>query len=68
MPSGGRDFLRLMNDQSRRAADFDRRMRWTWMRRELTETITVEPVEKVLDEEVLDLRPTEELAEPPLQD
>ncbi len=63
MPTGGRDFLRQMNDQSRRAADFDRRMRWTWMRKELTEVITAEPAP---DDDVVDLRPTEELAEPPL--
>ena len=68
MPTGGRDFLRLMNDQSRRAADFDHRMRWAWMRKELSEVIPAEPVEPVLDEDVLDLRPTEELAEPPLAD
>lgn len=65
MPTGGRDFLRLMNDQSRRAADFDHRMRWAWMRKELSEVIPAEPA---ADEDVVDLRPTEELAEPPQSD
>jgi hypothetical protein len=61
MPSGGRDFLRLMNDQSRRAADFERRMRWTWMRKELSQA---DPVELSPAEDVVDLRTIEEPAEP----
>ena len=65
MPTGGRDFLRLMNDQSRRAADFDRRMRWTWMRKDLTDGGAAPAV---VAEEAIDLRPIEERAEPPRED
>jgi hypothetical protein len=67
MPSGGRDFLRLMNDQSRRAADFDRRMRWTWMRRELTDRAAVDAEPEKADD-VVDLTTTAERAEPLLPD
>jgi len=65
MPTGGRDFLRLMNDQSRRAADFDRRMRWSWMRKDLTDEFTADPAAA---EEVIDLRTIEEPAVPPQED
>lgn len=54
-----------MNDQSRRAADFDRRMRWSWMRKDLTDGGTASTV---VAEEVVDLRPIEERAEPPRED
>ncbi len=64
MPIGGRDFLRLMTDQSRRAADFDRRMRWSMMRKGLTAGYSAD----VPASEVIDLRPIEERAEPPRED
>ena len=64
MPIGGRDFLRLMTDQSRRAADFDRRMRWTVMRKELRESYPAD----VPTTDVIDLRPIEEQAEHPRED
>lgn len=67
MPSGGRDFLRLMNDQSRRAADFDRRMRWSWMRKDLSDDRAATTGD-VGVEEAIDLRPIEELAELPRED
>lgn len=54
-----------MNDQTRRAADFDRRMRWSWLRRELR---GADPVEAGPVDDVVDLRPTEEQAEPPQED
>jgi hypothetical protein len=37
MPVGGRDYLRLMTDQSRRAHDFRRQLRWFRMRGQLAE-------------------------------
>ena len=64
MPIGGRDFLRLMTDQSRRAADFDRRMRWSVMRKELSESYSAD----VPTPDVIDLRPIEEQAERPRED
>lgn len=64
MSIGGRDFLRLMTDQSRRAADFDRRMRWSVMRKGLTEDHQAD----VPPTDVIDLRPIEERPEPPRED
>jgi hypothetical protein len=37
MPVGGHDYLRLMTDQSRRAHDFRRQLRWFRMRGKLIE-------------------------------
>ena len=69
MPTGGRDFLRLMNDQSRRAADFERRMRWSWMRRELTDDtppgVEARASAAAPEAVTIDLRTSEEPAEPP---
>lgn len=64
MSIGGRDFLRMMNDQSRRAADFDRRLRWSVLRQDLSEFRSGRPSAA---EEAVDLRPSEERAEPPQQ-
>lgn len=47
MPDPGDRFYRAMTDQSRRARDFERRMRWFRWRR------------TVLEDEVVDLRPHE---------
>lgn len=76
-------FLRAMNDQSRRAHDFDRRMRYFRLRRQLVQqpaaddgTVDGEtadgggaaadgvPAAGPTDDGDLDLRPTEERAEP----
>jgi hypothetical protein len=52
MPAGGSDYLRLMSDQSRRAHDFERQMRWFRLRGRLAEPVHA------------DLTPTEEPVAP----
>jgi hypothetical protein len=52
--SRGRAFLRAMADQSARAHDFDRRMRWFWLRWMLTDRTTgPTPDEVQLPDEVI---------------
>jgi hypothetical protein len=48
MPVGGHDYLRLMTDQSRRAHDFRRQLRWFQMRGKLIEPPPLEltPIEE----------------------
>jgi proline-rich tail region repeat protein len=59
--TGGRDFLRAMADQSARHHDFNRRMRWFWLRRRLVDGSGPEapaaPAEPDHDL-TIDLRPT----------
>jgi len=67
MPAGGREYLELMNDQARRAADFDRRIRWSRLRKELRVADPVDQPDQPDQcriEALVDVTPIAEPAEP----